>query len=98
MYRRLNPINITRRSYSHIKKSSFTRFNHNNFSSRVIYATAFTIATSYMLNNAAYSDDNMADKLNIAALKADLEDLIEKEDGKRGDGTSISGTLIRLAW
>lgn len=27
-----------------------------------------------------------------------IADAIEKEDERRGDGTSIGGTLVRLAW
>ena len=35
---------------------------------------------------------------NFAALKKELVSMIDAEEEKRGDGTSIAGTLIRLAW
>ena len=34
----------------------------------------------------------------IAKVKADIQSAIEEDDEKRGDGTSIGPTLIRLAW
>lgn len=35
---------------------------------------------------------------NVSAIKADIVKLIEDEEEKRGDGTSIAPTLVRLAW
>ena len=35
---------------------------------------------------------------NFAALRKELVSMIDNEEEKRGDGTSIAGTLIRLAW
>lgn len=36
--------------------------------------------------------------VNMVALKKDIATAIDAEDSKRGDGTSIAPTLIRLAW
>jgi len=35
---------------------------------------------------------------NIDSVKKDICDLIDKEEEKRGDGTSPAPTFIRLAW
>ena len=35
---------------------------------------------------------------NNTAVKKDIIDVIEKEEEKRGDGTSIGPTFVRLAW
>ncbi len=37
-------------------------------------------------------------KLDVDKVKKDIIAAIEAEDEKRGDGTSIAPTLIRLAW
>ena len=36
--------------------------------------------------------------LDLKKVKSDICDAIEAEDSKRGDGTSIAPTLVRLAW
>ena len=35
---------------------------------------------------------------NLTAVKADIVDIMEKEEEKRGDGTSPGPTFVRLAW
>lgn len=37
-------------------------------------------------------------KLDIAAVKKSIADLIEDDAERRGDGTSLTGTFVRLAW
>lgn len=39
-----------------------------------------------------------APKLDVAKAKKDIAEAIEKDAEKRGDGTSIGPTLVRLAW
>lgn len=56
-------------------------------------AVAATLVVSAVVMNKAY-----ADGVNYEALKKDLSDAIDADEEKRGDGTSIGPTLIRLAW
>jgi len=42
--------------------------------------------------------ESAAAPLDIAAIRTDIIAAIESEDEKRKDGSSIQGTLIRLAW
>ncbi len=35
---------------------------------------------------------------NIDTVKKDIKQLIEEDEAKRGNGTSIAPTLVRLAW
>jgi len=37
-------------------------------------------------------------KLNVDAIKKEIIELFEKDASKRGDGTSMGPTLVRLAW
>jgi len=39
-----------------------------------------------------------AQPVDIKKVRTDIADAIEAEDAKRGDGTSIGPTLVRLAW
>lgn len=61
-------------------------------------ATAATTATmgAVWLN----TDPVMAkeSKADLAKIRESVVDLIETDEGRRGDGTSLKGTFIRLAW
>lgn len=37
-------------------------------------------------------------KVDVKAIRGEITDLIEKDSEKRGDGTSLTGTFVRLAW
>ncbi len=37
-------------------------------------------------------------KVDVAGVKLMISDMIEKDTEKRGNGESIAGTLVRLAW
>eukprot|EP00968_Pinguiococcus_pyrenoidosus_P007119 scaffold470_cov257-Pinguiococcus_pyrenoidosus.AAC.34 len=39
-----------------------------------------------------------AGSVDFAAVKEDIRGLIETDEAKRGDGTSLAGTFLRLAW
>lgn len=37
-------------------------------------------------------------KLDVAAVKKSIADVIDDDAERRGDGTSLTGTFVRLAW
>jgi len=41
---------------------------------------------------------NKPAKVDLKAVKHDIAELIEKDAETRGDGTSLIGTFVRLAW
>lgn len=53
------------------------------------------VTTVYMTGN--HITENAA-SFDINKVKKDITTLIEVEDEKKGDGTSIAPTLVRLAW
>lgn len=53
------------------------------------------VSTALLLSSTA---ECSAPKLDIAAIRKDIAELIEREDAKRTDGSSLGPTLIRLAW
>jgi catalase (peroxidase I) len=57
-------------------------------------AATITLATTAPTQNAFFSTP----ALDIKKVKADIGAAIDAEDSKRGDGTSIGPTLVRLAW
>ena len=46
----------------------------------------------------AQCDHHRLNASDISAAKKEISKLIEAEDEKRGDGTSIGPTILRLAW
>jgi cytochrome c peroxidase len=42
--------------------------------------------------------DAAGGSVDLASVKKDIASVIEKDEGKRGDGTSYTGTFVRLAW
>jgi cytochrome c peroxidase len=56
-------------------------------------AATITVATTAPTQNAFFSTT-----LDLKKVRADIGAAIEAEDSKRGDGTSIGPTLVRLAW
>ena len=49
-------------------------------------------------NSTAESQCDLNSACNINAAKKEIIKLIEAEDEKKGDGTSIGPTIVRLAW
>lgn len=49
-------------------------------------------------NSTAESQSDLNSACNINAAKKEIIKLIEAEDEKKGDGTSIGPTIVRLAW
>ena len=49
-------------------------------------------------NQDAFTAKADAPPLKVEKVKAAIADLIEQDADKRGDGTSLTGTFVRLAW
>jgi cytochrome c peroxidase len=58
-----------------------------------ISAVAVGVAVTQPTQNAFFSTP-----LDLKKVRADIANAIDAEDSKRGDGTSIGPTLVRLAW
>ena len=58
--------------------------------SSAVFATGYVTVVQHQRAEAAGVD--------YAKVKADIIAAIEKDDEKRGNGTSIAPTLVRLAW
>ena len=60
-------------------------------------AVALGVFCLYSINN---GETVHAKALNtdIKNIKKAIEDVIEADSDKRGDGTSLTGTFVRLAW
>lgn len=58
----------------------------------------FLGASALALGVAAVGAVSCSDVSNVDVVKKDIMDLMEAEDERRADGTSIGGTLVRLAW
>ncbi|CAM9345735.1 unnamed protein product, partial [Laminaria digitata] len=63
-------------------------------------ATAAAIAAVAAVAGVAFTKPALAASpaVDFAAVEQDIVDLMEAEDARREDGTSIAGTLVRLAW
>lgn len=57
-------------------------------------------ATSLAIAALLSSDVTSAEskKIDVASVKKSIADLIEDDAERRGDGTSLTGTFVRLAW
>jgi len=42
--------------------------------------------------------DAKASNVNLSAVRKDIVDTIDTNADKRGDGTALTGTFVRLAW
>mmetsp|Transcript_13212 Transcript_13212/g.22000 ORF Transcript_13212/g.22000 Transcript_13212/m.22000 type:complete len:343 (+) Transcript_13212:98-1126(+) len=64
------------------------------------YALAISATISAAVLSAALADNTECGffGVDIKKVKADIEAAVEADNEKRGDGTSIAPTLIRLAW
>ena len=59
-------------------------------------AAAFTLPNNTLLNTTVQCKDDSSSKL--AAVKHSIIDVIEQNAEARDDGTSLTGTFVRLAW
>jgi cytochrome c peroxidase len=58
-----------------------------------------TIAvTAFSLNETAYAKQKSKDDVDLSKVREAIMEVIDSDQEKRGDGTSLSGTMIRLAW
>lgn len=88
--RSLRPVlQQTARSYSAAPKA------HRRPGGSVVFGVS-----ALALGAAAYgiSPLNCSNSGEVDAVKKDIIELMEAEDERRSDGTSIGGTLVRLAW
>mmetsp|Transcript_7335 Transcript_7335/g.10941 ORF Transcript_7335/g.10941 Transcript_7335/m.10941 type:complete len:361 (+) Transcript_7335:47-1129(+) len=76
---------------------TYQRLSKNEYSP-FLFATSLTIAgVGYQLLDNP-SEAAAAPKIDYENVKKDIADLIEESSSKRGDGTSIGPTFVRLAW
>eukprot|EP00604_Paraphysomonas_vestita_P001710 CAMPEP_0174817772 /NCGR_PEP_ID=MMETSP1107-20130205/298_1 /TAXON_ID=36770 /ORGANISM="Paraphysomonas vestita, Strain GFlagA" /LENGTH=324 /DNA_ID=CAMNT_0016028781 /DNA_START=98 /DNA_END=1072 /DNA_ORIENTATION=- len=66
----------------------------NSFKFSSVVAITAGISGVYLLS----ISETAAPSLNIEAVKKDIANAIEADNNRRGDGTSIGPTLVRLAW
>ncbi|CAM9282939.1 unnamed protein product [Sphacelaria rigidula] len=61
----------------------------------------YLLGASALLAGATFTQSRVhaaAPAVDYAAVEKDLVEMMEADDAKRDDGTSIAGTLVRLAW
>lgn len=63
----------------------------------VVPATAATAAI-YLNIDPVFAKEAKKNNVDLNAVRASVMELIEKDEEGRGDGTSLKGTFIRLAW
>mmetsp|Transcript_36442 Transcript_36442/g.67878 ORF Transcript_36442/g.67878 Transcript_36442/m.67878 type:complete len:346 (-) Transcript_36442:118-1155(-) len=56
------------------------------------------LIVSGVAGGAMLMSESAADTVDIKAVKSDIAAAIDAEFERRGDGTSMAGTLVRLAW
>lgn len=63
-------------------------------------APAFAVGTVTLFSISPISEAlaSAPQKVDLKKVKEDIADLIETDAEKRGDGTSLTGTFVRLAW
>ena len=96
MFRAFQRLNSASIRYATRSFSSARHVTNARALKPVAFVATLTIASYlYVNNNIATAD---AAKVDVKKFKADLEKLIADDEEKRGDGTSIGPTLVRLAW
>jgi cytochrome c peroxidase len=55
-------------------------------------------AVVWLNTDPVYAKEAAASSVDLKKVRDSLTDLIESDESKRGDGTSLKGTFIRLAW
>lgn len=65
-------------------------------------AATLSILTTYALTtlppSIAQAEGQQKQSVDISAVKKSIAALIENDADRRGDGTSLTGTFVRLAW
>lgn len=94
----------TRSVYARRTMSSTASPKAHSFTKIVVIFSSIgaVAAVGYNTSEAILSsikvDDHVLDKPKIDEIKKEIGNFIEKDSIRRGDGTSIGPTLIRLAW
>ncbi|CAM9988620.1 unnamed protein product [Pylaiella littoralis] len=83
--------------------STIAPSHHTEASPKATYAAAAAAAAAAAVAVVAYSAEDSkvhaaAPAVDFKAVQKDLVAMMEAEDASREDGTSIGGTLVRLAW
>jgi hypothetical protein len=73
-----------------------TSSNNVKYISGFVAASTFVVAATYPAAECSWWP--WAASLDINAVKADIINAIAADEEKREDGSSIQGTLVRLAW
>lgn len=87
-----------RRFASVAARSSAGKIPRNVFMATMITGAAISVAVASQPTVSECSFFDGSSTVDYAAVKKDIIAAIEKEDEKRGDGTGIGPTLVRLAW
>jgi cytochrome c peroxidase len=54
--------------------------------------------TAFSLNETVSAKQKPKDEVDLSKVREAIMEVIDNDQEKRGDGTSLSGTMIRLAW
>jgi len=65
---------------------------------RMVAPASAATAVVYLNIDPVYAKEAKVNNVDLKAVRAEVMDLIEKDEEGRGDGTSLKGTFIRLAW
>lgn len=81
------------------RRAASTNASHKavNTKAVAVVAVAFT-GVVYAAVSSPTEASFFTSPLDVKKVKADIAAAIDAEDAKRGDGTSIGPTLVRLAW
>jgi cytochrome c peroxidase len=85
------------RNLSSNTAQSFNR-NKNFVKYAAVVLAIGVVAAQKPAENSWFGGSSETVKFNLENAKKDIIAAIEAEDAKRGDGTSIAPTLVRLAW
>lgn len=93
MFRTATVLNAARK----VVARNFSSYQNAQQAATKSFLVAGSIATVGVVAYANYSPISMCAP-NYVALRKEIIEMCEKEDERRDDGTSIYGTLVRLAW
>ncbi|CAM9763508.1 unnamed protein product [Ectocarpus sp. 12 AP-2014] len=94
---------VASRPASRVAALSTAAISPHKADSMVASVAAAAAAAAAAVAAVVYSSESSqvqaaAPPVDYAAIKKDLEAMMEAEDASREDGSSIAGTLVRLAW
>jgi cytochrome c peroxidase len=75
-----------------------TMNNTLRFTRTILPPAAATLATLTLLSPDVASAKSESTKPDVSSVKKSIASLIEDDAERRGDGTSLTGTFVRLAW